>query len=349
MEAHYRMVVKAITDGRVVPFLGAGVNMVGRPPGARFQLGGRYLPSGYELALMLSETFGYTPEGQDVTCPNCQHRHRVEYPLDLLRVSEYVALMTGSASLYDELRRLFDADYPPTPLHDFLAALPAIFRAKNLPPRYQLIVTTNYDDVLERAFVLAGEAFDLVSYVADGEQRGKFLHWYQAAGAPWPPKVGDAAGDEESARQVLVEKPNEYRGVQPDQRTVILKIHGAVDRVNAERDSYVITEDHYIDFLTRTDISNLVPAVLAARLRKRHFLFMGYSLRDWNLRVILHRIWGEQKLNYKSWAIQLNPPELDQKFWLRRDVDIRNVRLEDYIAALRQRIERQPPAAGATQ
>ena len=40
---------------------------------------------------------------------------------------------------------------------------------------------------------------------------------------------------------------------------MILKIHGAVDRVDAERDSYVITEDHYIDYLTRTDISNLMP------------------------------------------------------------------------------------------
>ena len=30
-DAHYDMVVKAIADGRVVPFLGAGVNLCGRP------------------------------------------------------------------------------------------------------------------------------------------------------------------------------------------------------------------------------------------------------------------------------------------------------------------------------
>ena len=56
---------------------------------------------------------------------------------------------------------------------------------------------------------------------------------------------------------------------------------------------------------------------------------LGYSLRDWNLRVILHRIWGELKLGYKSWAVQLNPQEIDQKFWRNRDVDILNIRLED--------------------
>jgi hypothetical protein len=127
---------------------------------------------------------------------------------------------------------------------------------------------------------------------------------------------------------------------------VILKIHGAVDRPTGERDSYVITEDHYIDYLTRTDISNLVPVTLAAKLRRSHFLFLGYSLRDWNLRVILHRIWGEQKLSWKSWAIQLNPHAIDQEFWRNRDVDIFNVRLEEYVAALSERMQALPHAGG---
>jgi SIR2-like protein len=210
-----------------------------------------------------------------------------------------------------------------------LAALPATLREKGYPPRHQLIVTTNYDDLLERAFQTAGEPFDLVSYIAEGEQRGKFLHW---------PHQGEAR---------LIEKPNEYRGLALDQRTVILKIHGAVDRLNPEQDSYVITEDHYIDYLTRTDISNLIPATLAAKLRRSHFLFLGYSLRDWNLRVILHRIWGAQKLTYKSWAIQLDPQPLDQEFWRKRDVDILNVRLEDYVATLNERIQALPLYTGA--
>jgi hypothetical protein len=78
---------------------------------------------------------------------------------------------------------------------------------------------------------------------------------------------------------------------------------------------------------------------IAAKLRRSHFLFLGYSLRDWNLRVILHRIWGEQKLSWKSWAVQLNPDTLDREFWRKRDVDILDVRLEDYIAALSERLQ----------
>jgi hypothetical protein len=315
LDSHYKTVTKAITNGRLVPFLGAGVNLCGRPQDMAWQRG-QYLPTGGELAAYLAENFGYP--GSD--------------RFDLVRVSQYIAIVTGSGPLYEELHSLFDVDYPPTPLHQLLAALPALLREKGYPPRYQLIVTTNYDDLVERAFREAGEPFDLVAYVTEGEreQRGKVVHW---------PPDGEAR---------LIEKPNEYRGLSLDQRPVILKIHGAVDRTDAGRDSYVITEDHYIDYLTHTDISNLVPVTLAAKLKKSHFLFLGYSLRDWNLRVILHRIWGEQTLTYKSWAIQLNPESIERKFWNKRDVDILDVRLEEYVGALHERLQALSRPGGGT-
>jgi hypothetical protein len=301
--SHYRTITSALIAGRVVPFLGAGVNMCGRPEAAEWKAGeSPFLPNGGELARHLAGSFG---------CPSSESQ-------DLLRATQYIAVTYGYGPLYEELHRLFDGDYPSTDLHRFLAELPSMLRQAGHPPRYQLLVTTNYDDLLERAFRQAGEPFDLVVYVAEGEQRGKFKHW--------PP----------DGEPVLIEKPNEYGGLSLDKRPVILKIHGAVDRVNSERDSFVITEDHYIDYLTRTDLSNLVPAVLAAKLRRSHFLFLGYSLRDWNLRVIFHRIWGEQRLSFNSWAIQLNPSELDEKFWRRRDVEILDLRLEEYVEALRQ-------------
>jgi hypothetical protein len=79
-----------------------------------------------------------------------------------------------------------------------------------------------------------------------------------------------------------------------------------------------------------------VPAVLAAKLRKSHFLFLGYGMRDWNLRVILHRIWGEQRLSYRSWAVQLEPDRIEREFWGQRGVEILEAELEDYVAGLRR-------------
>jgi hypothetical protein len=297
-ETHYRIVAKAFAEARVIPLLGAGVNLCGRPHGTGWQQG-QYLPSGLELAAHLARAF-YFPSDE---------------PQELLRVSQYAAVMTGSGPLYEELHRLLDADYQPTKVHTLLASVPEFLRRHGLV-RYQLIVTTNYDDTLERAFRAAGEEFDLVCYVAEGRHRGKFLHT-------------TPDGDTQ-----LIERPNEYKALSLSRRTVILKIHGAIDRLDSDRDSYVITEDHYIDYLTRTDISNLVPVGLAARLRRSHFLFLGYSMADWNLRVILHRIWGEQALSYRSWSIQLNPKPIEEGFWRRRGVEILHASLEDYIDAL---------------
>jgi hypothetical protein len=313
-DSHFRAVLGAIVEGRLTPFLGAGVNLVGRPQNEHFELG-RWLPSGRELADHLADMAGYQHEG----------------PRDLARISQWIEVMDGSGPLYDRLHEVFDADYPVTQLHDFLAELPAILRGLGrLPrpafPRYPLIVTTNYDDVLEKAFRARDEPFDLVWYVASGEQRGHFLHC-------------TPNGD---VREIVV--PNEYRDVALTERCAILKIHGAVARTAPFEDSYVITEDDYIAFLAQADISGLVPVTLAGKLRKSNFLFLGYGLRDWNLRVILHRIWSEQMQTgtYSSWAIQLNPEELDERFWSTRRVDVIDTQLEDYVTKLRERLLEVP-------
>jgi hypothetical protein len=313
LDRHYRNLINLFIDGRVVPFLGAGANLCGRPRSRSWQsTSDDFLPSGSELSNYLARVFNY-PEDPD-----------------LARLSQNVWVSNGSADLFDKLHSLFDRDYPPTVLHRVLAELPSVLRDKGYPPRFQLIVTTNYDDLLERAFQDAGEPFDLVSYVSEGELlRGKFVH----------------TNPEGEAR--VIDVPNQYRELSLDRRSVILKIHGAVKRhaPDGYSDSYVITEDHYIDYLTRTELANLVPVTLAARLRRSHFLFLGYGLRDWNLRVILHRIAGEQKLTYKSWAIQRHPTGLDQKFWARRDVDILDLDLERYMSAVRGRMRLLPRAA----
>jgi hypothetical protein len=188
-------------------------------------------------------------------------------------------------------------------------------------PRYHLIITTNYDDTLERTFDDAREPVDVVTYIAEGVDRGRFLH------------------RDPDGKETVVRVPNRYDRLSLDERTVIVKIHGAVNRAEPERDSYVITEDHYIDYLTRADISSLIPVGLATRIKRSHFLFLGYSLQDWNLRVILHRIWGAQQLPYYSWAVQLRPETLEQQSWKQRSVDIIDAPLEEYIAGVRAALE----------
>jgi hypothetical protein len=313
LQQHAARVVKALLDGRVIPFLGAGVNLCGRPEGVRWAPGSKYLPSGRELTEHLAREFHYP-----------------DRPDDLLRVSQYVAVSDGAGPLYEELHKLFDMDYAPTSLHRFLANLPSAMRAKGLPVRYPLVVTTNYDDVLENALSDAGELYDLVYYEAKGENLGKF--WHQ------PP-------DDEPR---LIERPNKYRGLSLDHRTIILKIHGAVSRRgrSSNEDSYVITEDHYIDYLLNTEVTALLPIPLPEKLKRSHYLFLGYGLRDWNLRVMLRRIWKDQALDWKSWAVKRDSDAIDEQFWKKRNVDIINTDLQEYIAALSCCLENWPSSGG---
>jgi hypothetical protein len=306
-ELHYQTIVREMARGRVVPLLGAGVNLCGRPHDATWDYRRRqFLPSGGELAGFLAEEFRYPAS---------------ETNRDLMRVSQYAAITRTPQTLHNKLHDIFDADYTPSALHTFLACLPGVLRAHDAEPRYQLIVTTNYDDVLESAFCAADEPFDLVAYIADGDDRGKFSHK--------PPG--------EPARVIRV--ANEYAELSLERRTVIVKIHGAVDRQNPYDDSYVITEDDYIDYLTRTSITKLLPMNLLNTMIRSSFLFLGYSMRDWNLRVILHRIWGERKRRSESWAVQAAPDQIESQFWKERDVNILDVRLEQYVVGLQAQLD----------
>jgi hypothetical protein len=348
---HAEMVAQAMLgDGMVVPLLGAGVNLCGRPADEGFQHG-KNLPNGLELAAELAKKVQRLPPA---------------ILEDLLRVSQCVDHERGWRVLYDTLHQLFDADYPPTTFHRFLARVPKLIAQLPNPPRatHQLIVTTNYDDVLERAFDAEGEEYDLVWYVARGDNTGSFIH-----------RAPDGTTQ-------VIEDPQEYvKPLSLSRRTVILKIHGAVLRTSndngdadvlpsGEHDSYVITEDNYIDYLTRTDIRKLIPKGLLAVLRMSSILFIGYSMRDWNLRAIFHRIWQEEQLGYRSWALrkplgylpaekQSDPEavelhrqwkmeqDLEESFWSARGVKIFDADLAVYCRALEQVADRMvgEPAA----
>jgi SIR2-like domain len=298
----YDLITRRMLKSKVVPVLGAGVNLSERPPHVPWERG-RYLPSGQELADELAQHIG-----------NVSSDSR-----DLARVSQYVAALEGEGPLYEELHDVFNANYPPTRLHRFLARLSRRIREAG-ESKCMLIVTTNYDDCLERAFIEESEPYELVTYIAQGKDRGLFRH---------------ITADSEST---VIRVPNKYADLRLDQGTVIAKIHGAVDQIHG--DSFVITEDHYIDYIAR--LAGLFPVTLAAKLRTSHFLFLGYSLRDWNFRVMLYRLWGEQEgKNFKSWAIQANPDPIDRAAWDERGVDILPIRVDDFVAAIEQRLPDQ--------
>jgi hypothetical protein len=177
-----------------------------------------------------------------------------------------------------------------------------------------IVVTTNYDTALERALVTAGEPFDTLVYLAAGRDRGKFVH---------VTADGDAA---------LVDLPNAYGAVPVGERLVVVKVHGQVDSDRAgDRESFVVSEDDYIGYLAQTELTNVFPVTLAAKFKRSHFLFLGYGLRDWTVRVFLQRIWPDERPSYRSWAVDEEAEPIEREFWRHRGVDLVEAELDTYL------------------
>jgi hypothetical protein len=301
--AHCEDVLQQMADeGNLVLFLGSRMT-TGRASAVE---GPSSLPDAEELAVALAERFG------------------IRQPrLDLPEIAQYVYVTKGRPDLYRALRQFLAAGREPGPVHRFLARFPGTLEKRGLEKRYQLIVTTNFDMALEQAFADEREPYDLAVYMASGNDKGRFVHF--------PPDGAPKA----------IDKPNSYTefpiGIDYElRRTVIVKIHGAVDS-NVDdyrwKENYVITEDHYIDYLSRSPIESLVPVQVLDKLRESHCLFLGYKVRDWNLRVFLKRIW-EGSLGAKSWAVEPDPDVLEKELWAQANV-------AEYVCQLQERLTKR--------
>jgi DNA-binding SARP family transcriptional activator len=238
-------------------------------------------------------------------------RFRYDDEGDLARVAQFVASTKGAGPLRDELQLLLDASAAPTAIHRFLASLPPLLRERGVP--HQLLVTSCYDLALEQALLEAGEEFDVVAYVAAGRDRGRFCH------------------REPNGATRVIDVPNTYATeLSLERRTVVLKLHGRLDPA----DDVVVTEDDYISYLAHGDVGGAVPVGLAAKLRRSHFLFLGYGLREWSLRLVLDRMWGGDAPAYRSWAVVPEAQPLERQLWQARDVDLLELTLEEYGSGL---------------
>ena len=325
LNTHYGLVADAILRGRVVPFLGAGVNLSERPSTVCWSAPSvEYFPSGSELADYLARTFRYpfTLSALQGHCPDPASH------LDLARVSQYTTTLVKEGPLNEELRAVFAPpshgeggarpEVQPTVVHRFLAGLRALHPDRPEEP-HQLIVTTNYDDLMEQA--LGDGKFDLVFYKADDKPR----FWHKAPGT--------------AARPIA--EPNSYPYEFFKDRPVVLKVHGTVDRADPDRASFVITEDQYIQYLSEQPVNNLLPPrVLAKMTQKHHLLFLGYSLRDWNFRVFLWRLQREidPGRRFQSWAVLSAADAVDRKSWAEHGVDIIVLDLKAYVEGLQREI-----------
>ncbi len=307
-EPPYGILWNRFKAGKVIPLLGAGASLVGRPSNEAWNADKpKFLPSGLELAHFLAD---------EATFPSKDSRDLD----DLAKVSSYYSEIAGRRTLRERLREVLNYDYQFGLVHEFLATVPA----------HLVIVVTNYDTLIEQAFRAAKKAYDLVIYPADRKDIANAILW-------WP----------HGASKPVVTAPNEL-DIDLANTTVIYKMHGTIVSETDEWDNFVITEEDYVEFLSRMTTNTAVPALFYQYFRERSFLFLGYSLRDWNLRVVLKNLSkyfsskrvgssDEDEEVLPSWAIQHNPPELERTLWEKRKVNIFDITLDEFVSKMRER------------
>jgi NAD-dependent SIR2 family protein deacetylase len=299
----YQVIRDLIAQGSVVFFLGAGASASVRPAKAQWVPGTiDYPPSGSELSRHLADTIGFA---------SADEHDRTDLP----RVASYFEYVQADRELLrSELRRIFKPQFKPGKIHEYLAKIQAP----------ALIVTTNYDDLIEQAFEAIGRSYHLVVHPADR------LDLY--GGVLWR-RAGQKNFEEAEPNTLSISLEND---------PIVYKMHGSIDPTRQDSDNFVITEEDYVDFLARMTGRVAIPAAFELIFRRSRFLFLGYSLRDWNFRVMLRalRVHGGKRSSnpdptLRSWAIQLHPSDIESDLWSNQKVLIYDLDINTFADQLK--------------
>jgi hypothetical protein len=227
--------------------------------------------------------------------------------------------------LKDQLR---DEECEPSPLLKTLAGLPSL----------KLIITTNYDRLMEKALEQEGRQegvdFKVVTQklprYTDGSRKGALA--------------------EEITEQVagfdglILYK---IHGSFSDRLPGILQADALLDEGRRGQnviEKLIITEDDYIEFLGVIGHAELgLPNVVKTKLKHSTLMFLGYSLEDWDFRVAFKTLvepLGRHQQE-KSYAFQKNPRDSWVDYWDDKEVVIFDVDLYEFADGLAQRFREQ--------
>ena len=323
-DADWYTIVESVEDGLCVPFLGAAVNLSVD--------GYAGLPLGYEVAerllaplvgkkrITFDEFVTVTP-GPLLT-PADEDDERVKDLKELLkdlirvraedlsRVALHVASGAGKGTLVKRLKSILNAAAcDPSRILTTIAGLPI-----------RLVVTTNYDELMEEAYRRAVPPQEplVITQPLSGFKPADQRRWAKELAAVCP----------------MYPSPR-----QTDERPIVYKIHGSLGEQSGE---LIVSEEDYIGFLDTLgrDRKASVPTLIQDLVVQSRLLFLGYSLEDWDFRTLwkglVEPVPEEKKQT--SFAIQKDPSRFWERFWERKQVRIYNVDLYEFVDELRERV-----------
>jgi hypothetical protein len=237
-------------------------------------------------------------------------------PLGLALIASWAEHRQGTRRSVDrKLHEWFVVECQPGLLHTKLAGI----------EKTRLYITTNYDDLLEKA--LAPRQPHLI---VDRGDRGL---WVGVAGSALQPVAGTGNELYELLDDPVTQQPS---------HPIIFKMHGSVDKSDPRNDTYLITEQDYVDFLGRAG-GSYVPPYINGLMKGKDFLFLGYSLEDWNVRVVLRKLLKRPADGgVRFWAIVRGRLDVEQEVWQAHNLNIHPMNLREFGEKLAAELDRKP-------
>jgi hypothetical protein len=247
---------EVVRKQQCILFLGAGVHAP-PPDGSPFEYpAGLRPPVGADLSQELARGCGLADQ-----FPN-------EDPANLQRVALFYEIARSRHQLVDAVTSAVQADRQPSPMLRGLAEL-----------GFPVVITTNYDQLFEKALAAAGKQPRVAVYTPN------------------------------------LETMPDYRDP-TSQSPIVFKIHGDISRP----ETIVVTDEDYIQFVLRMsnkDPYDPVPLSLKFYLTGWTTLFLGYSLLDYNLRLLFKTLrWKLDSANLPDmYAVDYHPDPLIFDVW----------------------------------
>lgn len=241
------------------------------------------------------------------------------------RVTQHFADRYGRGALDAKVHEMLGGPTPePTALHWLLATLTSRLRDKGYRPRPPLILTTNFDDWMERALLVAGEPYHLFTFRVEEPHAGHFV--YRSP----------------SGEVFVVDRPEQFHEV-PGEHAIVVKYHGGLHHDISLPVTYAFTRGDSIQATRRLPAA--LPRAVVDRLTGSSLLFLGHGLADDSVEALareLHR----RNPSVRSWAIQRLARPGWPLYWREIGVDIVDIWLSRFVLKMHKQLE-ELPAVGS--
>ncbi|HET9369536.1 MAG TPA: SIR2 family protein [Vicinamibacterales bacterium] len=261
----------------------------------------------------------------------------------LLDASSYCSYQVAREIFWADLKKLFANKQEPTETSKLVAQAAANYIERNkddIQSQDFLVITTNYDCLIEHALLTANVAHCVLT-VPKSDPPSIELSF--------SPNAQAYLGLTDARFQKLVQnvsledgKPRAttmFSGLvnRPRPLVMLYKIHGSLHPASTQAtDSVVITNEDYVTFLS---IAGVVPSYITTRLPKVGLLFLGYSFSDWNVRSLYRsvtRYRAARSATTKDYAVLLNPSPYEVGFFEKNQIDVLDTPLDLFCQRMSQ-------------